>query len=249
MKKIILMDMDGTITPARKPIEQAMIDKLNDVLNKGISIAIVSGSTYGYILEQLSSWSRIEDPNVWVMPCNGTQCYHQGEEIYSLNMREAVSEEDWKSLMQLLFLGMSTVCIEEFPITGDHVSYRGSTINYCPVGRNANDAERQAFKEWDTKTNYRAKFADDMTKSPLGAIFKFKVGGNTSVDIYPIGWDKSYAFRHFEGFDEIYFIGDRCEPMGNDYEGYIKAGQFGKITHGPDQTIHILSEILEGSIS
>ena len=34
------------------------------------------------------------------------------------------------------------------------------------------------------------------------------LGGETSFDIYPIGWDKTYAMKHFKGY-KIYFIGSR----------------------------------------
>ena len=75
-----------------------------------------------------------------------------------------------------------------------------------------------------------------------------KLGGQTSFDIYPSGWDKSYVFKNFEGFERIYFIGDKCEPMGNDYEGFIKAGDHGIQTDSPDSTSRILSEILRRSV-
>ena len=74
-----------------------------------------------------------------------------------------------------------------------------------------------------------------------------KLGGQTSFDIYPTGWDKSYVFKDFQNFERIYFIGDKCEPMGNDYEGYVAAGDYGIQTDGPESTGRILSEILRRS--
>ena len=44
MKKVILLDMDGTITPTRKSIEEPMIDTLNKVIEAGFHIGIVSVS-------------------------------------------------------------------------------------------------------------------------------------------------------------------------------------------------------------
>ena len=44
------------------------------------------------------------------------------------------------------------------------------------------------------------------------------MGGDTSFDIYPEGWDKTYAFKNFKDYDKIYFVGDRCGPDGNDFE-------------------------------
>ncbi len=47
------------------------------------------------------------------------------------------------------------------------------------------------------------KFADyDLT---------FSIGGQISFDVFPRGWDKTYALRHVEdeGFEEIHFFGDK----------------------------------------
>lgn len=39
----------------------------------------------------------------------------------------------------------------------------------------------------------------------------YSIGGQISFDIFPNGWDKTYALRHVEndGFEEIHFFGDK----------------------------------------
>ena len=49
MKKIVLFDMDGTLTPARQPITWDMIRKLIDLQKSGFEIGIVTGSDLEYI--------------------------------------------------------------------------------------------------------------------------------------------------------------------------------------------------------
>ena len=44
-----------------------------------------------------------------------------------------------------------------------------------------------------------------------------KPGGETGIDISPIGWDKSQILVDFDPKDEIYFFGDRMDKDGNDY--------------------------------
>lgn len=252
MEKILMCDMDGTLTPARKSATLEMLQAIDDMIAKGFKLAIVSGSTLEYIREQMTvDWlePRMSNGSVIVMPCNGTQCYTENEEKYKLDLKKHVGEEAFKNLMQLLLLEQAALRPYPFPWTGDHISYRGSTLNFCPVGRNANDQDRDSFKSWDCQTNYRDNFVNSIQRTELGNIFKFKVGGNTSVDIYPIGWDKSYAFRYFERASEIYYIGDRCGPAGNDYEAIQAAGNNGFVTTGPDQTLRIFSEILSRSAS
>ena len=51
----------------------------------------------------------------------------------------------------------------------------------------------------------------------------FAIGGQISFDVFPNGWDKTYALRHVEdeGFEEIHFFGDKtyevCYPYPTEY--------------------------------
>ena len=68
-----------------------------------------------------------------------------------------------------------------------------------------------------------------------------KLGGNTSFDIYPRGWDKTYALKHFKNY-ECWFVGDRCEQGGNDAELYNYLAKDNKAfkTDGPEDTVKII---------
>lgn len=43
----------------------------------------------------------------------------------------------------------------------------------------------------------------------------FAIGGQISFDVFPHGWDKTYALKHVEqeGFDEIHFFGDKTHKV------------------------------------
>ena len=70
-----------------------------------------------------------------------------------------------------------------------------------------------------------------------------KLGGDTSFDIYPTGWDKTYALRHFGGRN-VWFVGDRAHsPKGNDYEIFQACGSRSFHTTGPKETIEIINKI------
>ena len=245
MKKVILLDMDGTITPPRKPIETEMIVQLNSMIADGFELGIVSGSGIDYMDEQLGSWDKWEKDCKMVhkFPVNGTQ---------GLDMRNEYSESDWNWLIHdiesadhrmRLSLGGKYIRVPD-----EIIEYRGSAINWCPIGRDASDKMRKRFVGLDYAFDLRLNFLNQMKTRPLfHSKTVIKLGGQTSFDIYPSGWDKSYVFKNFEGFERIYFIGDKCEPMGNDYEGYVAAGDYGIQTDGPESTGRILSEILRRS--
>ena len=66
-----------------------------------------------------------------------------------------------------------------------------------------------------------------MKKALFRSKVVIKLNGQTIFDTHPAEWDKSYVFKDFQGFERIYFVSDKCEPMGNDYEGFIKRRNFG----------------------
>ena len=247
MKKVILLDMDGTITPARKPIEPSIISILNEILDAGFYIGIVSGSSLEYMNEQLAPWGRwVKDcVKIHKYPVNGTQGLDMRGEYTGLEWDWLIHDIESADHRMRLSLGGQYIRKPE-----NTIEYRGSAINWCPIGRDANDKQREFFIHLDAAFKFRKNFMKQVKCRPLfHNKTVIKLGGQTSFDIYPRGWDKSYVFKDFESFERIYFIGDKCEPMGNDYEGYILAGEFGLQTDGPSTTYRILSEILKGSTS
>ena len=165
-------------------------------------------------------------------------------------MAKYLSESRWKILMRII-IGLQSSLIniyEDMPLTGNFISYRGSTLNWCPIGRQAEDSDRSAWIELDKTHSIRQEWLNlarrQFDATCLGDVM-IKLGGDTSFDIYPRGWDKTYAFTNFAHYKEIYFIGDRCEGKGNDTEAYKLAGELGYSTTGPEQTIKIIKKILE----
>ena len=70
-----------------------------------------------------------------------------------------------------------------------------------------------------------------------------KLGGNTSFDIFPNGWDKTFALNHFDGPNwTFWFVGDRCSPTGNDYEIFSALKDTGRAFEvgTPEETVEII---------
>ena len=72
------------------------------------------------------------------------------------------------------------------------------------------------------------------------------LGGHTSIDIYPKGRDKTYALRHLGCYDKIYFVGDKCDGLGNDKNIYdaLQADNRSFMTTGPKETINIIRNLI-----
>ena len=117
-------------------------------------------------------------------------------------------------------------------------------MNISPVGRNCSREERNAFEEFDKKTDTRKKFVEALKAEMEGLDLHFSIGGQISFDVFPKGWDKSFCLQFIEKeYDEIHFYGDKCYPGGNDHEIFEDPRTIGHEVKNPNDTIISLKEI------
>jgi phosphomannomutase len=261
-KQLILFDMDGTLTESRKEFKINLLDTLKE-LSRHAEIGIVSGSDTEYIYQQMGLVLNKSELRyrVHILPCNGTKHFippasaeEQHHEIYSVDMKEKLGENKFNQLMACIIKQQASGKLSHFPLTGHFVQYRGSMINWCPVGRNALDGERKKFVDFDKSMTptYRSQMLD-LLKSKVKNLkidVTVKYGGDTSFDIYPTGWDKTYCLKHFHNYT-CWFVGDRCDEGGNDKEIFdllLKAGRAFK-TEDPDKTKLIINESIIPKLS
>ena len=251
---IVLFDMDGTLTEARGKFNTELLLTLRK-LAEFADIGIVTGSDINYVNEQMIKLIKFSELRfiTHLLPCNGTKYYKppsSNDEDYSLSNSTCMSKElnpdCLKELFKIITSLQAEACYYPIPLTGHFINYRGSMINWCPIGRNANSQQRQAFIKFDTENNFRASLASKLnTKINLLCPGKVtvKLGGDTSFDIYPTGWDKTYALKYFKN-RTCWFVGDRCSPGGNDYEIYelLKKSNRAFQTSNPMQTGWIINE-------
>tara|TARA_R100000808_G_C2145923_1_gene153796 strand:+ start:187 stop:993 length:807 start_codon:yes stop_codon:yes gene_type:complete len=252
---LVLFDVDGTLTEARKPIQKAMLKALRE-LSRYAEIGFLTGSGLEYIKEQL--WPALADPiirqNCHLLPCNGTEYvipYGDEEIIFNAMSKEYmidyIGSSDFQKLMSFLCALQAEIVEQnnDLPLTGNFIQNRGSMINWCPIGRNALQQDRNIFKSLDTLYNIRKTYLDKLKQyiSAAKMDVTVKLGGNTSFDIFPNGWDKTFALQHFDGPNWVFwFVGDRCSPTGNDYEIFSELKHTGRAYEvgSPEETVDII---------
>jgi hydroxymethylpyrimidine pyrophosphatase-like HAD family hydrolase len=71
--------------------------------------------------------------------------------------------------------------------------------------------ERLDFERYDKQHQIRSKFIDVLSAQFAHLDLTYSIGGQISFDVFPKGWDKTYALSRVEneGFDEIHFFGDK----------------------------------------
>lgn len=129
------------------------------------------------------------------------------------------------------------------------MEFRNGMMNISPIGRQCTREERLAFNEYDNEHHVREKMIETLQKEFADIDLTYSIGGQISFDVFPRGWDKTFALRHVtkpgKSYKEIHFFGDKTEKGGNDHEIYVDSRTIGHKVASPDDTKRILSEIFQ----
>jgi len=255
-RHVVLFDMDGTLTEPRKPFASFLSSPLKQLVQVA-DIGIVTGSDLPLLQEQMDS--VLNDNSIryslHVLPCNGTQYLkppvfpsdsHTPTE--SNSMQAELGKDAWRRLMEIIIDKQLRATDLDIPLTGHFINNRGSMVNWCPIGRSATDRERKQFERFDRKYKFRRRLLNELRSELENSEIDnvtVKLGGETSFDIYPKGWDKTYSLRYFED-SNVWFVGDRAQtPKGNDYEIYMACEPRSYHTDGPENTQNIIDKIIK----
>ena len=204
LKKFIF-DIDGTLTPSRKKIEHEFWAPFL-IFCRAHDVYLVTGSDRQKTLEQLGL--DICHTVKRVYNCSGSDVYEGDKNVY---------RDDWELPKEVESFLYDELDYSQFMIrNGNHIERRPGGVNFTILGR-AEDPfiGRDRYVEWDRQTNERQDIAERIRNQFPD--LTVAVGGQTGLDIGPIGSDKSQILRDFNIDDKLHFFGDRMEPGGNDY--------------------------------
>ena len=112
---------------------------------------------------------------------------------------------------------------------GDNIIY----LNFSILGRDPDPMKgREEYMKWD-KVNGERKYIARRIMYSFPEL-TVALGGQTGVDIGPVGADKSQILRDFSADDEIHFFGDRMEKGGNDHSLGEAVQKMGGFTYNVD---------------
>jgi phosphomannomutase len=203
MNKFIF-DVDGTLTPSRRGMDAEFQGYFLDFCYAN-DVYLVTGSDYAKTLEQVGP--DVCEAVTRIYNCNGNDVWEKGVNIHTNDWTLPEDAHEWLSVQ---------LTESDFSIrTGLHFEHRPGLVNFSIVGRNATKEDRAAYVAYEEWNGERGKIANafNLTFPDLQAT----VGGETGIDIAPLGADKSQIIEDFEVEDKLYFFGDRMDPNGNDY--------------------------------
>lgn len=237
MNTALLFDIDNTLTPPRMPINDVMADVLKRLR---APFHVVGGSHINLLRDQFFEplyefGFRGQFEAFLSLGGVHYHCdYSNGLEITTVSafdMREHLGDEDFDTLTRILTETLRQPQFQlEAPVRvmGETLTYRGSMINFCPIGRDERNspeyrANRDNFVTFDRERGYREKMTQHL-KRELAALIKERelkiaLGGQTSFDIGIATRDKAYSVRVLlgEGVERLVFMGDALFEGGNDY--------------------------------
>jgi len=198
-----LFDVDGKLTPSRGMIDQEFKEYFLRFCQR-YSVSLVTGSDLEKTAEQLGL--EILDAVEYSFNCCGNAVYQKSKLIYESSW--TMPDDAWQYLENYLYQKSSYK-----HRYGKHFEQRIGMLNFSVVGRNAVGLQRTDYYEWDKINQEREYLASQINKKwpELQAV----IGGETGIDIFQKGCDKSQVLKYFEG--KVSFLGDRTDPAGNDY--------------------------------
>lgn len=243
MKKLIVFDLDGTLTPSKSSITEEISTLFSTLL--GISkVAVISGGDWPQFQRQLLSKLPHDKSlkNLSLLPTSGTK-YYDYKNGWEKRYSEEFSEEEKKKIISSLKKAVDKSGFKVKDVWGEPIEDRGSQITYSALGQQAPLEEK---KKWDPDFEKRKKIKEIL--EPSLPEFSVGMGGTTSIDITKPGIDKAYAIRKLRDIlsikiKEMIFIGDALFEGGNDYP--VKETGVATIeVKGPDETKLVIEAII-----
>tara|TARA_R110002074_G_scaffold1496_1_gene8884 strand:- start:350 stop:1081 length:732 start_codon:yes stop_codon:yes gene_type:complete len=215
MRRIFMFDIDGTLTPARQKMTEKFTKFFLEFCKKNM-VYLVTGSDHDKVLEQVPA--DVLNLVIGVFACSGNQ-YWEGESL--------VYEKEFKPPEKLFTYLKGMIKHSGYHIkTGKHIEQRPGMMNFSTIGRDCTQEQREDYYHWDNEMGERKLIRDRIMY--MFPELDCVIGGQISVDIYPVGCDKAQAISFIKekhGATPISFFGDRLFPGGNDYPVYSALNQ------------------------
>ena len=226
-KKLIVFDLDGTLTETKSNLTPDVNRVLVELLKKK-RVAIIGGGMYEQFRRQFVSRFACPPsllPRLFLFPTTATSFYryrHGWKKVYRKELSRAERAQIKQAFKDVL---REIHYVPPKKVYGKVIEDRGTQVTFSALGQDivaVLGARGVALKKkWKKeKTFLKMKIARMMQKR----LPRLGVGaaGFTSVDVTRRGIDKAYGIRQMEKvlsipIKDMVFIGDALYVGGNDY--------------------------------
>lgn len=254
MFKLVIFDLDGTLTESKQPLASGMAALVAKLLD-ATKIAVVSGGALPQFLKQVVAQlpGGANFANLYLLPTSGAALYEfhpsttlgAGNSEWKKIYEERLSEKEISAIEAAMREAAAETGIIDFsePAYGERIENRGSQVSMSALGQQAPVAEKKAWdpdhvKRRTLQTNIAEKLPE----------FSVRYGGSTTIDVTKRGIDKAYGIRQLctrIGIpeSEALYVGDELKAGGND-EAVYKTAVETKSVASPAETARLIEKML-----
>ena len=239
--RVLIFDVDDTITKSRTEISDEMSSILNNI---PIDLVFISGTTVSELKRMISSKLKRKHH---ILGTTGTH-YVVIDDDEKVILNEKLTADEKGKIINALKRLKEKYNLISLTSEEDQIQDRGSQITLSILGR---WAPLEKKYQYDPSKEKRINFVKFL-RNFLDKGYEINIGGTTSIDITKKGKDKSWAIGNFMKInnfnkDEIIFFGDQLNPGGNDYP-VIKTGIKCIEVKNPSETLDILQKFYKNKI-
>lgn len=246
MKKLIVFDLDGTLTQSKQPLDIEMTNLLRKLLSTTY-VGITGGASFNQLAKQLSA--VLEYPNLLskllLFPTNGACLYRYIDGTWQQKYSHLLTPTDKNRIFSSFDKALRKIHYQNPPKTyGPILEDRDSQITFSALGQNA---PLKAKESWRQTSDQRPEIKTALEKYLPN--FDVVIAGITSIDVIAKNVNKGMAINYAQKIlnlseDEVVFVGDALFIGGNDYLAKRSGVETVNI-NGPDETKMFITKFLQ----
>ncbi len=247
-KKIIIFDLDGTLTKSKSDLDQEMASLICELLRLRY-VAVTSGCSFqqfeSQFLSRLSGGSNL--CNLLLFPTSSASGYYYDRKRrrFSQAYTNLLSAHDIKKILRSFARVFAEIAYSHPAKTyGPVFEKRGSQVTFSALGQKAPLRLKQ---KWDPNQQKRLTIRRLLMTQLHN--FEISIGGTTSIDVTRKGVNKTLCVKKLRERlgvkqKDMLFVGDALFRGGNDY--IMKSTSIRCISiSGPKQTKDLVRRIIQ----
>lgn len=218
MKKVLVFDLDGTLSESKQPLDNEMAHLLEKLLDQNYFVAVMSGGSFEQYRSQLLPTLEFLNnklTRVVLLPTSGASLYLYQNNNWQMIYEKSLTEKEVSEITDALYRMLKNQIAPQ-KTYGQIIENRQTQITFSGLGQEAPLEEKI---KWDPDQTKRRKIVEAL--KPQLSDFNLQIGGTTSIDITKKGVDKAYGIKQLSHsisipIKEMLYIGDALFPGGND---------------------------------
>ncbi len=245
-KKVIVFDLDGTLTESKSNLDKEMALLLCSLLEK-YKIAVIGGGNREQFQKQFLvylPYIKTKLENLFILPVSGSSFFKFQKNNWRKVYQHNLSQNEKIKILDAFKIAFKEIgYVQPKKVYGKIIEDRKSQITFSALGQKAPLVKKE---KWNKEIDIRRKLKKTLEK--YLPEFEVRLGGLTSIDITKKGLDKAFGIRKIMKIlsvskKEIVYMGDALYEGGND----AAALQIGIDTiqvSGPEEVKYFIRRLL-----